>query len=125
VREYDFFKKHVDAFRCRMEYALRAVTRHATLEARLKGIKLELLVPEKLKVRRMVRQVAGPVAIAGSLRRQPKRPRILETRQASPSDTSTAAHETHSSVFDAEGRDLLSDRRRCGEDGLRGICALF
>ena len=33
VREYNFSKKQVDAFRCRMEDALRAVTRHATLEA--------------------------------------------------------------------------------------------
>ncbi|KAH9973539.1 P-loop containing nucleoside triphosphate hydrolase protein [Lactifluus volemus] len=40
---YVFDKKQVDAFRYRMEDALRAVTRHAIREARLKEIKQELL----------------------------------------------------------------------------------
>jgi ATP-dependent RNA helicase DDX56/DBP9 len=51
VREYLFDKKQVDGFRYRMEDALRAVTRHAIREARLKEIKQELLTSDKLKVR--------------------------------------------------------------------------
>jgi ATP-dependent RNA helicase DDX56/DBP9 len=51
VREYVFDKKQVDAFRYRMEDALRAVTRYAIREARLKEIKQELLTSDKLKVR--------------------------------------------------------------------------
>ncbi|KAH8987767.1 ATP-dependent RNA helicase dbp9 [Lactarius hatsudake] len=49
VREYAFDKKQVEAFRYRMEDALRAVTRYAIREARLKEIKQELLTSEKLK----------------------------------------------------------------------------
>ena len=52
VREYVFDKRQVDAFRYRMEDALRAVTRYAVREARLKEIKQELLTSDKLKVRR-------------------------------------------------------------------------
>ncbi|KAI9460737.1 DEAD-domain-containing protein [Russula earlei] len=49
VREYVFDKKQVDAFRYRMEDALRAVTRYAIREARLKEIKQEFLTSDKLK----------------------------------------------------------------------------
>jgi len=49
VREYVFDKKQVDGFRYRMEDALRAVTRYAIREARLKEIKQELLASDKLK----------------------------------------------------------------------------
>jgi ATP-dependent RNA helicase DDX56/DBP9 len=55
VSEYVFDKKQVDAFRYRMEDALRAVTRYAIREARLKEIKQELLTSDKLKVRRLLR----------------------------------------------------------------------
>jgi ATP-dependent RNA helicase DDX56/DBP9 len=54
VREYVFDKKQVEAFRYRMEDALRAVTRYTIREARLKEIKQELLASEKLKVRLLV-----------------------------------------------------------------------
>lgn len=50
VREYVFDKKQVDGFRYRMEDALRAVTRYAVREARVKEIKQELLASDKLKV---------------------------------------------------------------------------
>ena len=50
VREYVFDKKQVDGFRYRMEDALRAVTRYAVREARVKEIKQELLTSDKLKV---------------------------------------------------------------------------
>ncbi|KAI0258914.1 P-loop containing nucleoside triphosphate hydrolase protein [Gloeopeniophorella convolvens] len=49
VKEYVFEQKQVDAFRYRMEDALRAVTRYAVREARLKEIKQELLASDKLK----------------------------------------------------------------------------
>jgi ATP-dependent RNA helicase DDX56/DBP9 len=49
VREYVFDKKQVDGFRYRMEDALRAVTRYAVREARVKEIKQELLASDKLK----------------------------------------------------------------------------
>ena len=50
AREYVFDKRQVDGFRYRMEDALRAVTRYAIREARLKEIKQELLTSDKLKV---------------------------------------------------------------------------
>ncbi len=51
VGEYVFDRKQVDGFRYRTEDALRAVTRYAIREARLKEIKQELLTSDKLKVR--------------------------------------------------------------------------
>jgi ATP-dependent RNA helicase DDX56/DBP9 len=57
VREYVFDKKQVDAFRYRMEDALRVVTRYAIREARLKEIKQELLASDKLKVQLLRRLV--------------------------------------------------------------------
>jgi ATP-dependent RNA helicase DDX56/DBP9 len=47
---YVFDKKQVDRFRYRMEDALRAVMRYAVREARVREIKQELLVSDKLKV---------------------------------------------------------------------------
>lgn len=51
VKEYQFDMKQVEAFRYRMEDALRAVTRVAVKEARVKELKTELLNSDKLKVR--------------------------------------------------------------------------
>lgn len=51
VREYKFDMKQVEAFRYRMEDALRAVTRSAIREARVKELKQEILNSDKLKVR--------------------------------------------------------------------------
>lgn len=50
VNEYQFDMKQVEAFRYRMEDALRAVTRTAIKEARIKELKTEILNSEKLKV---------------------------------------------------------------------------
>lgn len=50
VKEYQFDMKQVEAFRYRMEDALRAVTRTAIKEARIKELKTEILNSEKLKV---------------------------------------------------------------------------
>ena len=50
VREYQFDMKQVEAFRYRMEDALRAVTRSAIKEARIKELKTEILNSDKLKV---------------------------------------------------------------------------
>lgn len=63
VREYAFDKKQVEAFRYRMEDALRAVTRYTVREARLKEIKQELLTSEKLKVYILVRSSCGVCAL--------------------------------------------------------------
>jgi ATP-dependent RNA helicase DDX56/DBP9 len=60
VREYVFDQKQVDAFRYRMEDALRAVTRYVIRETRLKEIKQELLASDKLKVR----YIAPPLRLA-------------------------------------------------------------
>ncbi|EIM86616.1 DEAD-domain-containing protein [Stereum hirsutum FP-91666 SS1] len=49
VREYKFDMKQVEAFRYRMEDALRAVTRSAIREARVKELKQEILNSDKLK----------------------------------------------------------------------------
>ena len=51
VKEYQFDMKQVEAFRYRMEDALRAVTRNAIKEARVKELKTEILNSDKLKVR--------------------------------------------------------------------------
>ncbi len=51
IKEYQFDMKQVEAFRYRMEDALRAVTRSAIKEARIKELKSEILNSEKLKVR--------------------------------------------------------------------------
>lgn len=50
IKEYKFDMKQVDAFRYRMQDALRSVTRSAVREARLKELKAEILNSEKLKV---------------------------------------------------------------------------
>lgn len=50
LKEYTFDMKQVDAFRYRMEDALRAVTRSAIKEARIKDLKAEILNSDKLKV---------------------------------------------------------------------------
>ncbi|KAF9519467.1 hypothetical protein BS47DRAFT_1370698 [Hydnum rufescens UP504] len=49
IKEYQFDMKQVEAFRYRMEDALRAVTRVAIKEARVKELKTELLNSDKLK----------------------------------------------------------------------------
>lgn len=51
INEYNFDMKQVEAFRYRMQDALRAVTRTAVREARVKELKSEILNSEKLKVR--------------------------------------------------------------------------
>jgi ATP-dependent RNA helicase DDX56/DBP9 len=50
VKDYVFDMAQVEAFRYRMEDALRAVTKSAVREARVKELKVELLNSEKLKV---------------------------------------------------------------------------
>ena len=54
IKEYKFDMKQVEAFRYRMEDALRAVTRSAIREARIKELKTEILNSDKLKVRSAV-----------------------------------------------------------------------
>ncbi|KAJ7576894.1 P-loop containing nucleoside triphosphate hydrolase protein [Mycena floridula] len=49
IKEYNFDMKQVEAFRYRMEDALRSVTRSAIKEARIKELKTEILNSEKLK----------------------------------------------------------------------------
>lgn len=53
LKEYKFDMKQVEAFRYRMEDALRAVTRSSIREARIKELKAEILNSDKLKVRRL------------------------------------------------------------------------
>ena len=50
IKEYNFDMKQVEAFRYRMQDALRSVTRTAIKEARVKELKAEILASEKLKV---------------------------------------------------------------------------
>lgn len=50
INEYKFDMKQVEAFRYRMEDALRSVTRAAIKEARIKELKTEILNSDKLKV---------------------------------------------------------------------------
>jgi ATP-dependent RNA helicase DDX56/DBP9 len=49
IKEYKFDMRQVEAFRYRMEDALRSVTRAAIKEARIKELKNELLNSDKLK----------------------------------------------------------------------------
>ena len=50
IKEYRFDMKQIEGFRYRMEDALRAVTRSAIKEARVKELKTEILNSDKLKV---------------------------------------------------------------------------
>lgn len=50
INEYKFDMKQVEAFRYRMEDALRSVTRSAIKEARIKELKTEIMNSDKLKV---------------------------------------------------------------------------
>lgn len=50
IKEYQFDMKQVEAFRYRMDDALRSVTRSAIKEARVKELKSEILNSDKLKV---------------------------------------------------------------------------
>lgn len=52
IKEYKFDMKQVEAFRYRMQDALRSVTRAAIREARVKELKAEILNSDKLKVTR-------------------------------------------------------------------------
>ena len=54
IKEYQFDMQQVEAFRYRMEDALRSVTRSIIKEARIKELKTEILNSEKLKVRTSV-----------------------------------------------------------------------
>lgn len=54
IKEYKFDMKQVEAFRYRMEDALRSVTRAAIREARVKELKTEILNSDKLKVRHVL-----------------------------------------------------------------------
>jgi ATP-dependent RNA helicase DDX56/DBP9 len=49
VQPYAFDKKHLDPFRYRLADALRAVTRMAVREARVRELRIELLTSDKLK----------------------------------------------------------------------------
>lgn len=53
MKEYEFDKRQVEAFRYRMEDALRSVTRVAVKEARVKELKSEILNSDRLKVRHL------------------------------------------------------------------------
>jgi ATP-dependent RNA helicase DDX56/DBP9 len=52
VKDYKFDMKQVEAFRYRMQDALRSVTRSVVKEARIKELKTEILNSDKLKVSR-------------------------------------------------------------------------
>lgn len=56
IKEYQFDMKQVEAFRYRMQDALRSVTRAAIREARVKELKTEILNSDKLKVRWSLRR---------------------------------------------------------------------
>lgn len=60
IKEYEFDKKQVDAFRYRMEDALRSVTRVAIKEARVKELKAEILKSDKLKVHTCLAVCSSP-----------------------------------------------------------------
>ncbi|TDZ30825.1 ATP-dependent RNA helicase DBP9 [Colletotrichum spinosum] len=49
IKPYNFKKEHLDAFRYRLDDALRAITKVAVREARMRELKQELLKSEKLK----------------------------------------------------------------------------
>lgn len=73
VKEYQFDMKQVEAFRYRMEDALRAVTRSSIKEARIKELKTEILNSDKLKVCLLTISLHLGIEIweTGSLRGQP------------------------------------------------------
>jgi len=57
LRPFKFKMDDVNSFRYRVEDALASVTKSAIREARLKEIKAEIMISEKLKVRAVARSV--------------------------------------------------------------------
>lgn len=106
IQEYKFDMKQVEAFRYRMQDALRAVTRSTIKEARIKELKSEILNSDKLKVRRFLLVFcfvfgSPDSARAGAFRRQPAGPRIPAPRQTAASVARTVAYETRAEISDA------------------------
>ena len=84
VKEYKFDMKQVEGFRYRMEDGLRAVTKAAVREARIKEIKNEVVNSEKLKVR-------APPLLRSSLAHCTLDGRLISrtTQEISPSSATT------------------------------------
>jgi ATP-dependent RNA helicase DDX56/DBP9 len=64
IKDYEFDMKQVEAFRYRMDDALRAVTKSAIKEARIKELKTEILNSDKLKVRSLISGVSEIYSIS-------------------------------------------------------------
>jgi superfamily II DNA/RNA helicase len=116
IKEYKFDTKQVEGFRYRMDDAMRAVTRNAIKEARVKELKSEILNSDKLKV--IPTSWSGEknsltvVHITGPLRRQPPRPRIPPTRQTTPPNTHSTAHEIRPIISSSSDSARRKPRRR-------------
>jgi anti-sigma28 factor (negative regulator of flagellin synthesis) len=107
IKEYNFDMKQVEAFRYRMQDALRSVTRAAIREARVKELKAEILNSDKLKVSSFLvlfLQSSDMISDSGAFRGQPARPRVPPTRQSSAPSPGTAPHEARTQIPHAEDR---------------------
>jgi hypothetical protein len=98
IKEYKFDIQQVEAFRYRMEDALRSVTRSAIKEARIKELKTEILNSEKLKVRAPLFASTYCSLRAGALRGQSSGSRIFATRQTITPHENPSTHEARTKV---------------------------
>ena len=119
IKEYKFDMKQVEAFRYRMEDALRAVTRSAIREARIKELKTEILNSDKLKVRARACDCRDSIhlTLVGPLRGQPVRSRILAPRQTAAPRSCPAAHEAYPKIPTSQNCACPRNRRCCGYRG--------
>jgi ATP-dependent RNA helicase DDX56/DBP9 len=93
VKEYKFDMKQVEGFRYRMEDGLRAVTKAAVREARIKEIKNEVVNSEKLKVCSCIASPSSSSAHTPLSRR----PILRTTPATSPSSDTTSLYIQHAS----------------------------
>lgn len=116
VRPYTFDMKRVEAFRYRMDDALRAVTRVAVREARTREIRQELLASEKLK-RHFEENPADLVHLRhdGELRAAKVQPHLKHV----PDYLLPMAGKAASSALDGTGRGSFVSIRKVSDNRIR------
>lgn len=120
MRPYSFDMKQVEAFRYRMEDALRAVTRIAVREARTREIRQELLASEKLK-RHFEENPADLVHLRhdGELRAAKVQPHLKHVPDYLMPTAGKAAISSSSGTLDRTGRGDFVSIRKTSDNRIR------
>lgn len=120
VRPYSFDMKQVEAFRYRMDDALRAVTRVAVREARTREIRQELLASEKLK-RHFEENPADLVHLRhdGELRAAKVQPHLKHVPDYLMPTAGKAAISSSSGTLDGTGRGQFVSMRKTSDNRIR------